>query len=288
VGRWFLVFLLLVIGATAGVAILYPEEFKQTYHLAKERLKPWIDRVKRTALGQEPESQAPTAETPAEPAPKASETASTATEEAKPVETPPKSEETPMEQPAAPSATTDEPPSAAKPEGALSSAKTTPPSSTIPNIAPVPASAATTVPGIIQVTSTPSGAEIIFDDRQSGSWMTPYTFQNVSKGRHTLEVKKSGYVPERRIVVLLGNESQRVSVVLIVAAGMLKVSTVPGGASIYVDGELKREVTPASLKISAGTRRILLRKEGYQEVEKVIEIEDNSITTLNQPLAPIL
>ena len=63
--RWFLVFLLLVIGATAGVAILYPEEFKQTYHLAKEKLKPWIDRVKRTALGQEPESQTPAAETPA-------------------------------------------------------------------------------------------------------------------------------------------------------------------------------------------------------------------------------
>ena len=279
--------MLLVIGATAGVAILYPEEFKQTYHLAKEKLKPWIDRVKRTALGQEPESQTPAAETPAEPPPKASETASSATEEAKPVETPPKSEETPMEQPAAPSATTDEPPSVAKPEGALSSAKTTPPSSTIPNIAPVPANAAATVPGIIQVTSTPSGAEIIFDDRQNGSWITPYTFQNVSKGRHTLEVKKSGYVPERRIVVLLGNESQRVSLLLTMAAGMLKVSTVPGGASIYVDGELKREVTPANLKIPAGTRRILLQKEGYQDVEQVIEIEDNSITTLNQPLVPV-
>ncbi len=169
-----------------------------------------------------------------------------------------------MEQPAAPSATTDEPPSVAKPEGALSSPKATPPSATIPNMAPVPANAAATVPGIIQVTSTPSGAEIIFDDRQNGSWTTPYTFQNVSKGRHTLEVRKSGYVPERRIVVLLGNESQRVSVVLTMAAGMLKVSTVPGGASIYVDGELKREVTPANLKIPAGTRRILLRKEGYK------------------------
>jgi hypothetical protein len=116
--------------------------------------------------------------------------------------------------------------------------------------------------------------------------MTPYTFQNVSKGRHTLEVRKSGYLPERRIVVLLGNESQRVSVVLAMAAGILKVSTVPGGASIYVDGELKREMTPASLKIPAGSRRILLRKEGYQDVEQVIEIEDNSITTLNQQLAP--
>jgi len=116
--------------------------------------------------------------------------------------------------------------------------------------------------------------------------MTPYTFQNVSKGRHTLEIRKSGYVPERRIVVLLGNEGQRVSVVLTMAVGMLKVSTVPAGASVYVDGELKREVTPANLKIPAGTRRILLTKEGYKDVEQVIEIEDNSITTMNRQLAP--
>ena len=97
----------------------------------------------------------------------------------------------------------------------------------------------------------------------------------------------SGYVPERRIVLLLGNESQRVSVVLNLAAGMLKVSTVPAGASVYVDGELRREVTPANLKIPAGTRRILLRKEGYQDIEQVIEIDDNSITTLNQQLVPV-
>ena len=202
------------------------------------------------------------------------------------METPPKSVEAPIEQPEAPAAMAEEPPTSAQPEGALSSPKTTPQSSTIPNAARAPATSASTVPSIIQVTSNPAGAEIIFDDRQNSAWTTPYTFQNVSKGRHTFEVRKPGYVPESRIVVLLGNESQRVSVVLTMAAGMLKVSTVPSGASVYVDGELKRELTPANLKIPAGTRRILLRKEGYQDVEQVIEIEDNSITTLNQQLAP--
>ena len=83
-GLWLLVFLLLLTGATAGVAILYPEEFKQTFHLAKEKLQPWIDRVKQAASGQQPESQTPVPEPPAEPPPKASETASSGTEEAKP------------------------------------------------------------------------------------------------------------------------------------------------------------------------------------------------------------
>ena len=55
-GLWFLVFLLLLTGATAGVAILYPEEFKQAFHLTMARLRPWIDRVKQAASGQQPDS----------------------------------------------------------------------------------------------------------------------------------------------------------------------------------------------------------------------------------------
>jgi serine/threonine protein kinase len=283
-GLWFLVFLLLLTGATAVVAILYPEEFKQTFHLAMEKVRPWIDRAKQAASGQQPEPQAPAPEIPAGPPPAASETASNGKENAKPSETPANPVETPCESAVAPPAVAVESPPPAGSENAPPSSKATP-EPVISKVPPVPSNPAT-VPGIIQVTSNPSGAEIIFDDRQNNSWTTPYTFQNVSKGRHTLEVRKSGYVTERRIVVLLGNESQRVSVALMIAAGMLKVTTVPEGASIYVDGELKREVTPASLKIPAGARRILLRKEGYRDVQQVIEIEDNSITTLNQQLVP--
>ena len=282
-GLWFLVFLLLLTGATAVVAILYPEEFKQTFHLAMEKVRPWIDRAKQAASGQQPEPQAPAPETG--PPPAASETAPSGKENAKPSETPANPVEAQTEPTDLPPTVPAEPLSSASSDNAATSSTGTPPPAP-PKSAPVLPGAVSTVPGIIQVTSSPSGAEIIFDDRQNNSWTTPYTFQNVSKGRHTLEIRKVGYVTERRIVVLLGNDSQRVSVALTMAAGMLKVSTVPGGASIYVDGELRREVTPANLKIPAGRRHILLRKEGYQNVEQVIEIEDNSITTLSQQLAP--
>ena len=114
--------------------------------------------------------------------------------------------------------------------------------------------------------------------------MTPFTFETVPIGRHTLEFKKAGYSTERRIVVLQGNAAQRINVVLSPVSGILKVITVPGGAQIYVDGELKSETTPATLKLRAGSRRIRLRKEGYQEAEQLVEIEDNSVTTLNQQL----
>jgi len=277
-GLWLLVFFLLLTGATAVVAIIYPEEFKQTFHRAREKMQPWIERVKQTASGQPSEPLSPSPEPPpepsAEPVPAAAETRNAETDDAKPVETPVESAQEPSASPVEPPSErpAEEPPAGSRPAPTPA--------------APVPSSYAA-VPGIIHVTSDPPGAEIVFDDKHTRSWTTPFTFRSVSKGRHTLEVRKAGYVPERRIVVLLGNEIQRVNVVLTMAAGMLKVGTVPAGASIYVDGELKREVTPANLKIPAGARRVLLRKDGYRDVEQIIEIEDNSITTVNLQLIPV-
>jgi serine/threonine-protein kinase len=284
VGLWLLIFLLLLTGATAGVAIVYPEEFKETFRHAKQKLQPWIDRVRHTASGQQSEPQTPVPETPVTPPPSVSETASSGADQAKPSETTSSSAETPAEQPGVPTAAPVEPPITGS-ENSSSGSNVTP-APAISKTNPAPSSAAASSSGVIQVVSTPPGAEIVFDDQQNKAWTTPFTFQSVSKGRHTFEIRRSGYVPERRILVLLGNEIQKVSVVLTMSAGLLKVTTAPGGASIYVDGELKREVTPASLKIPAGARRILLRKEGYKDVEQVIEIEDNSIVTLNQQLAP--
>ena len=65
------------------------------------------------------------------------------------------------------------------------------------------------------------------------------------------------------------------------------MSSVPAGAQIYIDGELQPQVTPATLRVSGGIRRILLRKEGYKDAEQLVEIEDNSLTTLTQQLAPV-
>jgi len=138
--------------------------------------------------------------------------------------------------------------------------------------------------GSIQVSSTPPGAQIVFDDKEEESWLTPYTFHEIAAGRHTLDIKKSGFNTERRIVILFGKETQRINLVLVPVSGILEVTTEPAGAQIYVDGEMKSELTPATLKLPAGARRIVLRKAGFRDAEQLIEIEDNSVTTLNQQL----
>jgi serine/threonine protein kinase len=265
-----LLLLLLLVGATTAAAFLYPERFQTTVQVAKAKFQPWLDRLQRRETSSSlPETVTPSSQPQEEKAP--ADTSSPSVSPAPQIsESEAPTPETPPDLPADADSSVDGQP-----------VPVTPPAS------PVPSSPVPPVLGTIQISSTPSDAAIAFDHRAEASWRTPHTFQNLFKGRHTLQVSKPGYLTETRIVALSGSETQWVHVVLAKTTGILKVSTVPSGAQIYVDGGLASEVTPASLKIPVGGRRILLRKEGFRDIEQVIEIEDNSVTTLNQQLTPI-
>jgi serine/threonine protein kinase len=140
--------------------------------------------------------------------------------------------------------------------------------------------------GTVEITSTPSGAQVTLDNQEDESWITPFTFRNVKPGRHTLDIRKPGYSTERRSLIVLGSGAQQVHIQLVVVSGILEVNTDPAGARVYVDGRLVSEVTPARLKLSAGSRRVVLRKEGFRDVEKFVEIKDSTITTIEQILIP--
>lgn len=264
-----LLLLLLLAITSAAAAFLYPDELQETLELARQEVEQWLKPAEQSKIPELPESKAPVPGTQPEPPPTS------------PSDTSQASHGQAADPGSAAISMVDQSPPAVKPPTQIPSRTEESPPASLAKTPPAPEV------GAIEVSSTPPGAEIVFDDQSQADWLTPHAFQNVRKGRHTLEVRKTGYLPERRIVILLGNETQRINVTLTLAAGILKVSTVPSGAQIFVDGELKTELTPASLRIPAGARRILLRKAGYRDVEQVIEIEDNSITTLNQQLAQL-
>src|SRR5437867_1099884 len=269
--RWLLApFLALLIAALGALvfAFILPEQFQQFVHVARTRAQPWLDKLadKSSSLptpnthqsGEGSKRDAPTSYSEGKPVGRAEEPIQKVTE--------PKGDATPLQ-------TQDQ-----REPAIVSNARVHPEQTK---------SAATQkdIPlGTIQVSSTPPGAQIVFDDKEEESWLTPYTFREIAAGRHTLDIKKVGFNTERRIVILFGTETQRINVVLVQASGILQVTTAPSGAQIYVDGELKSELSPATLRLPAGARRVLLRKEGFRDVEQLIEIEDNSVTTLNQQL----
>ncbi len=52
----------------------------------------------------------------------------------------------------------------------------------------------------------------------------------------------------------------------------LKVSTIPKGAQIYIDGALKG-TTPLTVKLGLGTYRVRLTREGYRDIESRVKLD---------------
>ncbi len=87
--------------------------------------------------------------------------------------------------------------------------------------------------GSIQVNSTPSGAEILLDDRSTGQ-ITNSTLTDVAVGSHTVEVAREGYRNEMRNVVVEDGQTATVSVDLVKHTFTV---TQPEADVIWIQGE---------------------------------------------------
>jgi hypothetical protein len=65
--------------------------------------------------------------------------------------------------------------------------------------------------------------------------------------------------------------------------GTLRVRSEPPGAQIYVNNELRKETTPATLVLPVGKYVLAVEKSG-RRVEQNIEIKDGAILQFNMQL----
>ena len=65
----------------------------------------------------------------------------------------------------------------------------------------------------------------------------------------------------------------------------LKISSIPSGAKVYVNGSYKGE-TPLTLELLPGTYTVKLTKEDYEDYTKTVEINPGETTTLSATLTP--
>jgi hypothetical protein len=125
--------------------------------------------------------------------------------------------------------------------------------------------------GTIVVKSTPPGASVFLDGKEvSGS--TPIEFPNVSADEtHKIQVKKKGYETEVQTITLKANERRELRVVLKQPlSGEIRISSIPPGAEIYLNGTYMRD-TPTRLSgLSQGNYTVRLEKEGYTAWEKKV------------------
>lgn len=149
--------------------------------------------------------------------------------------------------------------------------------------------------GNIFLSSTPAGASIFLDNVNS-SKMTPDTLKNISSGDHTIKLTLAGYF-DTTFTVTVPNAHQTVSQSITLEAlpvGNLFISSIPGGAAIFLNGSSSGKVTPDSLKnITTGNHTIKLTLSGYYDSTFTVTVTDDQTTdygiTLNTvPKVPVV
>jgi tRNA A-37 threonylcarbamoyl transferase component Bud32/outer membrane biosynthesis protein TonB len=127
------------------------------------------------------------------------------------------------------------------------------------------------VPQSVMIISSPGGATATLDGRQDASCRTPCAL-DAPPGRHSISVTLPGYNVERREVDVGSSPIELPAFVLRAPGGTLMLSSAPSGAAVLVDGRATGQTTPAEVKLTAGTHKITVQKDG-REGSQTVEIK---------------
>ncbi len=146
--------------------------------------------------------------------------------------------------------------------------------------------------GTLRVTSSPSGAEVSVDGIYRG--YTPLTVGSLGSGRHTLSLYLSGYQDySRNVEITSGSEtyvSASLTPVYQPTTGDIIVSSVPDGASIFLDGNYRGKTfqgNPFDITgVVPGTHTVALLKGGYQDYTTTVAVSAGKFSTVSVSLTP--
>ncbi len=132
--------------------------------------------------------------------------------------------------------------------------------------APKKTAAPSVVPGQLNISSTPAGAQVTVDGRSDPAWITPYNLTGLTPGQHSVVISRTGYSPETRTVDVGSGSKSFLVVQLAATTATLSVSSEPAGAEVFINGRDTGKATPAQIAVEkAGNHIVLLKKQGYLE-----------------------
>jgi len=155
---------------------------------------------------------------------------------------------------------------------------TAPPDEERPQLRPRPANG----PQDVLVTSEPPGATAVLDNNPGVSCNTPCML-SVMPGRHTIRLNHEGYQRESREVHITDSPTEVPMVTLRAVAGTLMLTSVPDGATIFVDGKQIPQTTPAQITLAPGAHNVRVEKNGVQKSQS-IEIQNGETIYRKLPL----
>ncbi len=138
------------------------------------------------------------------------------------------------------------------------------------------------LPGKLSFASKPTQASVVIDGQVIGT--TPLADINVQAGAHEMKVLAQRYLPYRADIDVTGmGHNQQFDISLEPAWANIAISSMPVGATVFVDGEAVG-VTPALLEILEGDHQIALQLPRYRGWQQNLSVSAG----IHQNLEPIV
>jgi len=151
--------------------------------------------------------------------------------------------------------------------------------------APAPPVAPVVVPGQLNVTSTPAGAQIQIDGHSDPAWLTPYDAAALQPGQHIVTISKPGFSTDSRTIEVASGGKSFLSVQLAPLTATVSISSDPAGAEVWMDGKDMGKVTPAQFAVDkAGTHSFSLKKQGFLDESVSANLQIGQISHLSPSL----
>ncbi|MCB9250742.1 MAG: PEGA domain-containing protein [Ignavibacteriales bacterium] len=134
--------------------------------------------------------------------------------------------------------------------------------------------------GSIYVTSDPSGAQIIFNDENTGK-VTPDSIIDISAGEYTIMLKLNAFKDTTFSVTVNQNSQTTEDIYLIETNPKAKIviTSNPSGAQIYLNDENTGKITPATFdNLERGNYTIKLKLALYDDaIEQIVVNKDQTV-----------
>jgi len=142
--------------------------------------------------------------------------------------------------------------------------------------------------GNIYVNSNPAGASAILDNGYD-QLTTPGTFNAVSTGWHNVQVSKSGYQLYSTSIEVKPGATSNVYATLVPnqQIGSISVTSLPVGASLYVDTIYQGLTNQIVGNLAVGPHTVTLKKSGYKDYSQTSTVNNAQTTYLSVTLSPL-
>ncbi|HEX5034561.1 MAG TPA: PEGA domain-containing protein, partial [bacterium] len=147
------------------------------------------------------------------------------------------------------------------------------------------------VTGVLQVNSTPTGAQVFLNEKDSGQ-ITPATLKDLKVGEpQKVTLKKAKFKDWTQTLSLADPNPVTLNPTLeVIPVGTIKVVTTPPGAKIFIDGKDSGKVSPASFEELPLSQTVSLRLEldKHRPIEERVTVYSIEPMEINKKLEEIL